>query len=156
MHTRCRCRSLASPGGLLWRIVTERIWILVLVFIGGGLGSLARFGVSGFCGRWWGETFPWGTLVVNVSGSLAIGFFATLSGPEGRFVVGPAGRVFFMLGLGGGYTTFSSFSLQTLNLLREGEWLPAALNVLLSVTVCLLGVWLGHLAASGLNSLRGG
>lgn len=136
--------------------MTERFWIWALVFLGGGLGSLARFAVSGLTARWWGETFPWGTLLANVSGSLAIGFFATLTAPDGRLMVGPAGRTLFMVGLCGGYTTFSSFSLQTLNLIRDGEWLPAAGNILGSVGLCLLAVWLGHLAAAGLNSIRGG
>ncbi len=136
--------------------MTERIWILFLVFAGGGLGSLARFGVSGFSARCFGETFPWGTLIANVTGSFAIGFFATFTEPDGRVLVGPAGRTFFMVGVCGGYTTFSSFSLQTLNLLRDGEWLPAGGNILLSVLLCLVGVWLGHLAAATLNSLRGG
>lgn len=136
--------------------MTERIWILFLVFTGGGLGSLARFGVSALGARWLGESFPWGTLIANVTGSFAIGFFATLTGPDGRWLVPPAGRAFFMAGVCGGYTTFSSFSLQTLELVRDSQWLPAGGNVLFSVMLCLVGVWLGHLAAAALNSVRGG
>ena len=149
-------QAAVAGAGCLRHPVTERFWILVLVFAGGGLGSLARFGVSAVSARWFGETFPWGTLIANVSGSFAIGFFATLTEPDGRLLVSPPGRAFFMIGVCGGYTTFSSFSLQTLSLLRDGEWIPAGGNVLLSVTLCLLGVWLGHLAAATLNSLRGG
>src|SRR5207247_5837935 len=85
------------------------LWIA----IGGALGSVARFWFSGFVARQFGETFPWGTILVNVSGSFVIGFFATLASPDGRWLV-PAGfRQFFMIGICGGYTTFSSFSLQT-------------------------------------------
>jgi CrcB protein len=98
-----------------------------------------------------GEAFPWGTLTVNVAGSLAIGFFATLTGPEGRWLVTPAARTFFMIGICGGFTTFSAFSLQTLNLAREAEWLFAGLNIVGSVTLCLVSVWLGHLLAATFN-----
>ena len=91
------------------------LWIA----IGGALGSVGRYWFSGVVARHFGETFPWGTLLVNVSGSFVIGFFATLTGPDGRWLV-PAWfrQQFFMLGVCGGYTTFSSFSLQTLNLAR--------------------------------------
>jgi fluoride exporter len=88
---------------------------------------------------------------VNVTGSFAIGFFATLTSPDGRVLVSPSFREFFMIGICGGYTTFSSFSLQTLNLANDGEWLYAGLNVVFSVVLCLLAVWLGHLAASALS-----
>ena len=125
------------------------LWIA----IGGALGSVARYWFSGVVARHFGETFPWGTLLVNVSGSLVIGFFATLTGPDGRWLVPPWFRTqFFMLGLCGGYTTFSSFSLQTLNLAEEGEWLHAGANVLLSVVLCLVAVWLGHLLAVTFNT----
>ncbi len=122
------------------------------IFIGGGLGSAARFAVSGMVARRFGETFPWGTLVVNLSGSLAIGFIAAATAPDGRWLVSPGARQFLMLGLLGGYTTFSSFSLQTLELMRDGDWLRAGGNVLLSVILCLTGVWLGHSLANAMNS----
>ena len=135
--------------------MTDRILDLFWVFVGGGLGTLARFGLSGVAARWTGETFPWGTLLVNVTGSFVIGFFATLTGTEGRVFV-PAGlRQFFMLGICGGYTTFSSFSLQTLNLAQEGEWLRAGANVVASVVLCLVAVWLGHVLAAALNTMKG-
>lgn len=98
-----------------------------------------------------GESFPLGTLVVNVSGSFLIGFFATLTGADGRLLIGPTARNFFMAGICGGYTTFSSFSLQTLNLARDGEWLYAGLNAVLSFALCLLAVWLGHVLAQTCN-----
>ena len=125
------------------------------VFIGGGLGSIARFAASGLVARIMGETFPWGTMFVNVAGSFIIGFFATLTGIDGRLLVAPAVREFMMLGFLGGFTTFSSFSLQTLSLARDGEWLNAAVNVVLSVIACLIAVWLGHLLAANLNTAKG-
>jgi fluoride exporter len=125
------------------------LWIAV----GGALGSVGRYWFSGVVARQFGETFPWGTLLVNATGSLVIGFFATLTGPDGRWLV-PAWfrQQFFMLGLCGGYTTFSSFSLQTFSLAQDGEWFYASANVVVSVVTCLLAVWLGHLLAAGLNA----
>ena len=125
------------------------------IFLGGGLGSIARFGASGLVARWFGETFPWGTLLVNISGCLAIGLFGTLTAPEGRWMVSPTLRQFFMIGICGGYTTFSSFSLQTLSLAEEGEWARAGANVVASVVLCLAAVWVGHLLAVNLSSMKG-
>jgi len=136
--------------------MVERILTCFWIFLGGGVGTLARFGMSGLAARWWGETFPWGTIIVNVTGSFVIGFFATLTDTEGRLLVNPTARQFVMIGLCGGYTTFSSFSLQTLSLVREGEWLHAGGNVMLSVALCLVAVWLGHVLAMTLNPNRGG
>ena len=127
------------------------IWVM----IGSALGGGARYWCSGFIAQRIGETFPWGTLIVNVAGSFVIGFFATLTGPDGRFLVGTTARQFVMIGLCGGYTTFSSFSLQTLNLARDGEWLRAGGNIGLSVILCLLAVWLGLMAAAALNQMNG-
>ena len=126
------------------------------VAIGGALGSVARFWCSGFVAQTVGGTFPWGTMAVNVVGSFVIGFFGTLTGADGRFLVAPDMRTFVMVGFCGGYTTFSSFSLQTLALVRDGEWLQVGANVLLSVVLCLVSVWLGHVAAAGLSELPGG
>jgi len=128
------------------------MWNALWIFIGGGLGSLARWGFSGWIANAFGQTFPWGTLFVNVSGSFVIGLFATVSGPEGRWLAPATFRQFFMLGVCGGYTTFSSFSLQTLTLAEDGEWFRAAANSVLSLVLCLMGVWLGHLLGSILNS----
>ena len=122
------------------------------VGLGGGLGTMARYAISGLFARHVGETFPWDTLVVNVSGSAFIGLFATLTAPDGRLFVSASTRTFVMLGIFGGYTTFSSFSLQTLALAQDGEWLKAAANSVASVLLCLLGVWLGHGLATSLNN----
>ncbi len=119
--------------------------------IGSALGGMGRYWCSGVIARAFGETFPWGTIIVNVSGSLVIGFLATLMSPDGRLLVPPDARAFLTIGLCGGYTTFSSFSLQTLNLVRDGEWLWATANVLFSVTLCLAAVWLGHIGAAALS-----
>ena len=125
------------------------------VMLGSALGGGARYFVSGFAAQHIGETFPFGTLIVNVTGSFVIGFFATLTAPDGRVFVGTDTRQFVMSGLCGGYTTFSSFSLQTLNLARDGETLLAGANIVLSVVLCLLAVWLGFVAATALNQLKG-
>lgn len=131
------------------------MWNAVLIFLGGGLGSLARWGVSGMVAERFGQTFPWGTLIVNVSGSFVIGIFATLTGPEGRVLAPASFRQFFMLGICGGYTTFSSFSIQTLNLAQDGEWFKAGMNAALSLGLCLFGVWLGHVSGVAINSMKG-
>ena len=123
------------------------IWIAV----GGALGSIARYWCAVVATRLVGETFPWGTLFVNIVGSFIIGFFATLTGPDGRLPAGDTVRQFVMIGLCGGFTTFSAFSIQTLDLIQDGDWLRAGANVVASVLVCLLAVWLGHVLAAGLN-----
>jgi CrcB protein len=109
--------------------------VYLWIAIGSALGGIARFWCSGVVARLFGETFPWGTLFVNVTGSLLIGFFATLTGPDGRIFAGSTMRQFVMFGLLGGFTTFSSFSLQTLNLVQDGELLQAGGNVVGSVLV---------------------
>ena len=129
--------------------------LYLLVALGGALGSVLRFWLSGLVASQVGTTFPWGTFVVNVSGSFVIGFYATLTAPDGRVFASQDARQFVMTGICGGYTTFSSFSLQTLNLVRDDEWLQAGGNVAGSVAACLVAVWLGHLAAAYLNQLKG-
>jgi len=123
--------------------------------IGGALGSMARYGCSRLVAERIGETFPWGTLIINVLGSFVIGVFATLTMPDGRVQVAPDMRQFVIVGLCGGYTTFSSFSLQTLNLVRAGDIIGAGLNIIGSVVLCLVAVWLGYLAAAAYNQVRG-
>ena len=123
----------------------------VYVAVGGALGSVARFWLSALVAEILGPQFPWGTILINVLGSFAIGFYATFTGPDGRMVASFGARAFVMVGICGGFTTFSAFSLQTLELARQNHWLEAGGNVVLSVVLCLIGVWLGHVAAAALN-----
>ncbi|HYB08141.1 MAG TPA: fluoride efflux transporter CrcB [Alphaproteobacteria bacterium] len=123
----------------------------IWVTIGAAIGGMARFWISGFVARRMGETFPWGTLLVNISGSFVIGLATTLGGPGADVMGGPTVRLFLTTGICGGYTTFSSFSLQTLNLAREGEWGAVAGNVLFSVVLCILAAYLGVLAGTALT-----
>ena len=119
----------------------------IVVMLGGALGTGARFWTSGIVAGRVGEFFSLGTLVVNVTGSFLIGFFAAFTDSDGPFLVPPRFRQFFMIGVCGGYTTFSSFSLQTLDLIRDGDWLKAFLNTLLSFVCCLAAVWVGRMLA---------
>ena len=119
------------------------------VAFGGALGSLARYWLGLLLP---GGTLPWATILANVSGSFVIGLVATgtAAGAPGS-VLGETGRLFLMVGLCGGYTTFSSFSLQTLSLLQAGRVGPALANVALSVLLCLAAVWLGTQAGATLG-----
>ena len=117
--------------------------IALWVALGGALGSVARYLVSGWAARAWGETFPWGTLVVNVTGSFLIGLVAVLTGPDGRLLWPPAARQFVMVGVFGGFTTFSSFSLEAWRLLERGDIGLAGLYVGLSVAVSLMALVAG-------------
>ena len=128
------------------------------VALGGALGSVGRFWLNGLISSTrFAETFPWGTLAINVTGSFIIGLIGALAAPEGR--MDSSSRAFFtqffMIGICGGYTTFSSLSLQTLSLLHDREWLYAGGNVVLSVVFCLIAVWLGWMLGAQFNSLKG-
>lgn len=129
--------------------MTTYFWVA----LGSAIGGAARYWCSGVIAERYGAFFPWHTLFVNVVGSLVIGFFATLTGADGRLFVSSDVRQFVAFGLCGGFTTFSTFSAQTLALVQDGEWLYAIGNVLLSVTLCLVAVWLGHVVALELNQL---
>lgn len=119
----------------------------LLVGLGGALGGIARFWVSGMVARWIGETFPLGTLVVNVSGSFTIGLLATLLPSGGDAQPWLA----LVVGVLGSYTTVSSFSLQTLALAHDGEWLHAGLNIIASVVLCLGAAVIGYLSGHALG-----
>jgi fluoride exporter len=127
----------------------------LMVAVGGALGSVARFWLSDALVRKTGSGFPWGTIAVNITGSLLIGFLAALAEPGGRRYLNPTGQLFFMYGICGGYTTFSSFSLQTLRLAQAGQWFEAAGNVLLSVVLCMVAVWLGYLLGTAAGPVKG-
>lgn len=121
------------------------------VACGGALGSLARYAAvllaQPISGR-----LPWGTIVINILGSFVIGFYSDLSGPGGRLPSSDSMRLFVMVGLCGGFTTFSAFSLQTLELVRMGAPGRAALNVGLSIALCLTAVWAGDRAAGFISA----
>lgn len=123
----------------------------VCIAVGGALGSVLRFWVA----LWTApisDTLPLGVIGINVVGSFLIGFFGTLTLARGRFPVPEAARLFFMVGFCGGFTTFSSFSLQSLQLLQGGAWPRALANVMLSVLLCLAAVALGHVVAARFNN----
>jgi len=130
---------------------------LVMLAVGGALGTLARYGLNGAISARI-ATFPLGTMVVNVTGCFAIGFIASVSGPSmGRSWLKPEWRDFLMVGFCGGYTTFSSYGIQTLNLARDGEWLHVAGNVIGSNVLGLGAVYLGWVAGRFLQAkLHGG
>ena len=114
----------------------------------GAFGCAARMWLSNFLAEKFGPAFPIGTLAVNVLGCFIIGVFAGLTRPDGGILVHPVIRQAVMIGFLGGFTTFSSFGLQTMSLLNDGEWSYAALNVVLSVALCLVAVWIGQIIAA--------
>ncbi len=120
------------------------------VMVGGALGSLARYLVSVVALPISGN-LPWGTIIINIVGSFIIGFFGTLTLAAGRFPVSENWRLFVMVGICGGFTTFSSFSLQTLDLMRNGAIARASFNVVISVVLCVTAVALGHFLAAQFN-----
>lgn len=123
------------------------LWIA----LGGALGSLARFYLSEAVGLLAGPAVPWGTLLVNVSGSFVIGVVAGGGGEHGRWIESAFARQFVMVGVCGGYTTFSAFSLQTVGLIETGEIGRAGAYVLASVALCLLATWAGYAAAAAVT-----
>lgn len=123
----------------------------VWIGIGGALGSIARAWMAIAVADITGPRFPWGTILINIFGSFVIGLFGTLTATDGRFSVSADTRAFVMIGICGGFTTFSSFSLQTLDLIRDGRAGQAMANILLSVILCLVAVTAGFWIA---NSLR--
>lgn len=122
----------------------------VWVALGGALGSMGRYYATAIMVRLTGPEFPWGTILINVVGSLIIGLVASLTAPAGRFAAPEAVRMFIMTGVCGGFTTFSSFSLQTMGLLREGRTGEALANIVLSVVICVLAAAAGYSAGLGL------
>lgn len=123
--------------------MTPYLWIM----LGSGIGGALRVWCTQMVTRYAGASLPFGTIAVNVIGCIFIGFFASYTGPDGKAAVSQPMRLFVMPGLCGGFTTFSTFSLETLLLAREGYWGRAGVNVAFSVVLCLAGVWLGYLIA---------
>lgn len=121
------------------------------VAFGSALGGMFRYWCAVIAAAWLGDGFPWGTIFINILGSFIIGFFGALTGPDGRWRVRPELRIFVMVGFCGGYTTFSSFSLQTVELMQRGNPAGAAANVFGSIVLCLAAVWLGHGGARALG-----
>ena len=119
------------------------------VALGSAIGGVGRYACSGLGARWFGETFPWGTLFVNVSGSLVIGVLAFVIPGDNRLFTDNA-REFLMIGICGGFTTFSSFSLETMNLVRNGDFGPASAYIAGSVVLCLAAVAIGYFGAAAL------
>lgn len=132
-------------------MIEEMLKTYLGIMLGGAFGTGLRMWMSSTLATRYGDTFPVGTLIVNVLGCLIIGFVATATGPEGVFFASPFVRQVIMIGFLGGYTTFSSFSLQTILLAGDGEWFRATLNVALSVALCLIAVRMGILFATLLN-----
>ena len=126
----------------------------LFVALGGAIGSVLRFWLTEISARMWGGDFPWGTVLANVSGSFLIGAIAALPVLGPRDLLGPLGRQFLMIGIMGGYTTFSSFSLQTLTMLQHGHLAKALVNVAGSVALCLVAVWAGYALGSTLNAAK--
>jgi CrcB protein len=122
---------------------TPVTWLAVAA--GGALGSLARFWLAAAMTLLTGPRFPWGTLLINVLGSGVIGLIAAVTLHPARVAMHPDLRVFLMVGICGGFTTFSAFSLQTLELLQAGDMGPAGGYVIGSVALCLAAVWAGWL-----------
>lgn len=120
------------------------------VALGGALGSLARYLLSAATQPISGS-LPWGTIIINIAGSFLIGLFGTLTLAQGRYPVSENVRLLVMVGICGGFTTFSAFSLQTLELMRGGAMGRAAINVIASVVLCVGAVAVGHFTATWFN-----
>ena len=118
-----------------------------MICVGGFLGTGARYGLNGWVAHRFGETFPWGTLSVNVAGSCAVGVLYFVCGPDSPVIVSATTRQFLLAGILGGFTTFSSFSIQTLNLLKDGQVVAVGGNVVGSVLLGLFAAFAGDVLA---------
>ena len=147
---------LSRPGrATWWQTIWDTTGSYISVALGSVVGGVARYLASVLFISQFGDGFPWSTLFVNVTGSFIIGFYSALTGPDGRLLASPRQRQFVMVGICGGYTTFSAFSLETLRLVQSGNVQAASLNLGISVVGWLTAVWIGHALATRLNRLRG-
>jgi len=121
---------------------------IFIIGIGGFLGAISRYGIALWIGQRWGRSFPLGTFAINVSGSFLIGLLMTLFAE--RFMVNPQWRLLLIVGFLGAYTTFSTFEYETGTLLKDGEWLIAGFNVVLSVFAGLVALKLGEVIAKSI------
>lgn len=161
----CRRRKSRPHGGARvtaagrqtarWRRWSDALLLYLYVALGTAIGGVARALVSLAAIHIAGGGFPWGTLIANVAGSFAIGFYATLTAPGGRLFVTTRMRHFVMTGICGGFTTFSVFSLETFRFIAAGDLVTAVANVGVSVAAWLTSVWAGHVLAARLNRLKG-
>ncbi len=124
------------------------------VALGGAVGSVGRYGTSNLVERFLGADFPWATLIENVLGAFIVGAFVALATVEQRGLANPNLRLLVVVGFCGGFTTFSAFSLQTVHLIRDGQLMAAAGNIVASVAFCLIAVWFGFLAGNTINQWR--
>jgi CrcB protein len=136
-----------------WQTFWDKTGSYISVALGSIVGAVARFLVSVLSVSQFGDGFPWGTLFVNVTGSFIIGFYAALTGPDGRLLVSARQRLFVMVGICGGYTTFSAFSLETLRLVQSGKVQTALVYLIVSAITWIASVWIGHALAARLNRL---
>jgi CrcB protein len=138
-----------------WQTFWDKTGSYISVALGSMVGAVARFLASVLFVSQFGDRFPWGTLFVNVTGSFMIGFYAALTGPDGRLLVGARQRLFVMVGICGGYTTFSAFSLETLRLVQSGNVQTALVYLFVSAITWITSAWIGHALATRINRLRG-
>lgn len=120
----------------------------LIIGVGGFLGAIARYAIGVWIGQKWGRIFPFGTFFINVSGSFFIGLLMSLF--TERFMVNPQWRLFLVVGFLGAYTTFSTFEYETGRLIKDGEWLIATMNVVLSVFVGFVALKIGEVMAKSI------
>jgi fluoride exporter len=150
-----RAADLRREPARQWTALSDKVVLYGAVSLGAVIGGVLRALASNGTLALLGPGFPWGTFLVNVLGSFVIGFFATLTGPDGRVFASTRQRQFVMTGICGGFTTFSMFSLETIRLAQEGKLAAAVLNIGISIIGWFGAVWLGHLLALRMNRLKG-
>jgi fluoride exporter len=147
-------REDAAERRRRWQALVDSAAMYGFVTMGGVIGSLLRWVVALVLPVADGG-LPWATFFANATGCFAIGFYATLTGPDGRLFVGPRMRQFFTIGICGGYTTFSAFSFETLRFVLSGDGRSAVIYLAISLASWLAAVWLGDVLAQRLNNMRG-